>query len=936
MDISYNSYEILTSSIFYNSSQILQLIMINNRLRKVERLVNMPNLYKLDLSENHITTVPDGIFNDSLQIVELYLSRNFICCIEGLRVLSKLRTLNLNYNRIYNIPHHVLRNLTSLETLSIAYNFISNLNGLPDNIFLISLICGGNGIKSLNFKQPIFKEVSYVINVDHSHLGHVNISDIKVESLYLSNCSIFRIYALNRLEHLRYIFLSNNYITRISADAVYDLPDVYSIVIKYNFIKQFPMLHLPSLRFLSLTGNKIRNITKDHLHSLPNLRDLHVGYNLIERLSELSHENLVKLDLQGNAIYYVSSITADNFPKLLFLILKGNRVLSLSDVTGALTIPYLYLTNNQIGDISENELLLQTNWLELQLSDNKLTKANFSLPATIRAVFLKNNCIDHVVIGSFNPHIQSLFLSRNRVSSLSFTNFFPNLVSFDLSENLITQVTRDDFRTTSALSEINLSRNHIYFIETHVLTKMRDLQMLNLSNNRLSTLGESTFPHTSLHHLSLRVNNLSTMPQNVFRGVPKELRYLQLSDNSLSDISSLLLGLSRTLIFLNLTNFSQDKQIVFSGLHNVEFTQLRILDMSSLDISRARGLYPINAPLLRSMRLDFNNFEMIPSTIFRNVSDIENVFLIGNHIRYVRKNDFKTVEKLYLIISLEKNYITHIERGAFTYTSKLRILNLRHNYIKQVSYDFFLALLIQSNGFGLDDNPWDCTCEMRWVQSELLSAKGGTQVKCASPSYMSNRSIADDELDCPPALCNHGNGLPTDQVVVALVRKPFQILCPVVLDNVDTIEWIIGLQSNSSLSNMSISAPEAYSVSEGSSRESESFIFLVYNTSDYLDIQCSAVNRVGTTVIDIGMKVCDSFSVLDCKGNGSITVAEWNDQVTRKCSQPSVPTLTAVTTSTSTSTTGPRMVTSRVELSYSKVHVLTFAIPIALSGIEFP
>ena len=85
-----------------------------------------------------------------------------ICCIEGLRVLSKLRKLDLNYNRIYNIPHHVLRNLNSLETLSIAYNLISNLNGLPDNIFLISLICGGNAITSLNFKQPVFKEVSYV------------------------------------------------------------------------------------------------------------------------------------------------------------------------------------------------------------------------------------------------------------------------------------------------------------------------------------------------------------------------------------------------------------------------------------------------------------------------------------------------------------------------------------------------------------------------------------------------------------------------------------------------------------------------------------------------------------------------------------------------------------------------------------------------------
>ena len=923
MDISFNSYEILTSSIFYNSSRILHLIMTSNRLRKVTRLVNMPNLHKLDVSENHITTVPDGIFNDSSQLVELYLSRNFICCIEGLKVLSKLRTLCLDNNRIYNIPHDVFRNLNSLETLDIAFNLISNLNGLPDKIFLISLICGGNALTSLNFKQPIFKEVSNVINVHYSHLEHVNISGIKVERLYLSNCSIFRIYALNRLEHLRDIFLSENYITGLSADAVYDLPNVYSMVIKYNFIEQFPRLHLPSLRFLDLTGNKIRNITKDHLHSLPNLRVLYVGYNLIERLSELSHENLVEINLQGNAIHYVSSITAVNFPKLHFLILTDNRVLSLSDVRGTLTIPYLSLTKNQIGHISDNELLLQTSWLDLNLSDNSLTKANFSLPSTIRRVFLMNNYIDHVLFGSLNPQIDGLFLSRNKISSLYFTNYFPNLVSLNLSENQITQVTREHFRITRAMYDIDLSSNNIYFIETHVLTKMHNLRKIDLSNNLLTNLGESALPHTSLYYLSLSGNNLSALYQNVFSGVPKELSFLLLSDNNLSNFSSFLLSSSIPIYFLNVANFSRGEQTVFLGMRDAQFTKLRILCMSSLNLSGARVLYPINAPFLRSMRLDFNNFEMIPSNIFRNMSSIENVFLIGNHIRYVQKNDFKTMEKLYRI-SLEKNYITHIERGAFTYTRKLRILNLKHNYIQQVSYDVLLALLIQSKGLGLDENPWDCTCKMRWVQSELLSAKGGTQVKCASPTYMSNRSIMDEELDCPPALCNHGNGLPIAQSVVALAGKPIQMLCPVVLDNVDTIEWAI--LSHSSLSNMSTSTHEAYFVSEGPSRESEPFIFLV--TSDYSDIQCSAINRAGTTVINIRMKACDSFDVLDCKVIGSITVAEWNDQVTRKCRQPSAPTLT-------TSTIGPKMVTSQVELGYSKAPVLTFAICIALTCIDF-
>ena len=70
------------------------------------------------------------------------------------------------------------------------------------------------------------------------------------------------------------------------------LPNVFSIDLKYNFIEQFPQIHLPSLRFLSLDHNKIRNITEECLYALPNLRNLAIGHNHIGNLPELSHGNL--------------------------------------------------------------------------------------------------------------------------------------------------------------------------------------------------------------------------------------------------------------------------------------------------------------------------------------------------------------------------------------------------------------------------------------------------------------------------------------------------------------------------------------------------------------------------------------------------------------------------------------------------------------------
>ena len=916
LDLSYNSFELLTPKIFHNASRILELKMVDNRLRKIERLVNMPNILRLDLSYNQITTLPDGIFNESLHLRKLRLSHNFVCCIDGLKVLSTLKTLFLDDNRIHSFPYLVFRKLENLESLNLAGNLIYNINDLPNNLLLISFICVGNLLKSVNFYQPVVKEVSYVINLDDNPLGYVNISGLNAEALYLSNCSVDTVYALNRMERLRYIFLSMNLITRLTEDVLFDLPNVYGIVLKYNLIEQFPLIYLPSLKFFSLDGNKIRHITKAHLHALPNLSGLYLGYNFIEYLSELSHEMLEELDLRGNVICFVSSITAQNFPKLKLLFLTDNRIMSLSDVNGVLTIPYLYLTGNQISVITENGLLLGTSWLELRLSNNILTTINFSIPSNVRTVFLKNNRIDRILFGSLCPQIQFLFLSVNRISSLSFVNSFPNLVSFDLSGNMISQVTRNNFRRTTAMEDINLSGNSIYILESHVLTKLTNLKRINLSNNFLTTLGEFALPHKSLEYLALNANNLTDISRNVFTGVPKERIVLHLSDNALSNCSSLLSSLSRTIWFLNATNFSQDEETTFSALHNIEFSQLSILYLSSLNLTG--GLYPLNAPNLASLRLNFNRFKIIPRDVFTNMPDISDVFLIGNSIEYIRKEDFKTLGKLYQI-NLEKNHITFIETGAFTFTRKLRVLNLSNNYIKHLSYDAMLGLVIQLNGLGLDDNPWDCTCELRWLQTELAYAKGETRLQCSSPPYMANRSIIADKLDYPPAPCN---SMPRNQTVVVFEGDLIQISCPVVLDNVDSIEWFIN--SYSSFLNMSTSTPGVYFVSEVRSQESAAFLFSV--TRNNSDIVCSAANRAGTTPIAIPLKVCNPLNRSNCIGNGSVTVAEWNEQVARNCFQPSA--LTLATTSAR-----PWVVTNRAELGYSNVPALTvIMISIVLTG----
>ena len=543
VDISWNYFERLTPGTFLDySSVISKLTMNNNRLRRIDRLANMTSLKLLDLSENVITNLPDGVFNETLGIFKLYLSHNRLHSIQGIQVLKNLRTLDLRFNRIQIIETHVFVNLDKLKTLILDHNFIHSLDGMPDDLLLVSLTCLSNSITEFDLYQPVVKQVSYVINLHGNPLQQINVSKINAVDLNFVDCKIHTIIALNKLEHVRYILLSENYIRHITEDVMFDLPNLYFVDLGFNFIEHFPKMYLPSLAFLKLDNNRIRNITEGYLRPLSNLRALSIAYNLISFLpNELSHGNLKKIYLQGNKISCVPSHLANNFPELDFIYLSDNRIVSLADITGALAVRSIFLDNNQIETVRGSDLQVQHNSPALHLQNNLISDLNFSAPANIRAVYLENNRVEKVLIGALNSQIMLINLSDNKLSSLFFVNQFQHLVTLKLRGNMITSVTKDTFRTTLELQELDLSNNEIGFLESQAFSRLAYLFIVDLSNNRLNVLEDSTFPHESLLILSLSMNRLSNVSPNIFTGNPSKLQIFYLSDNTI--VGSLYAGI---------------------------------------------------------------------------------------------------------------------------------------------------------------------------------------------------------------------------------------------------------------------------------------------------------------------------------------------------------------------------------------------------------
>ena len=367
-------------------------------------------------------------------------------------------------------------------------------------------------------------------------------------------------------------------------------------------------------------------------------------------------------------------------------------------------------------------------------------------------------------------------------------------------------------------------------------------------------------------------------------------------------------------------------------LRDTEFTELKFLYISSLNLNNPVIIPSVNAPSLRVLKLKYNNLEMISVDYLSETVDLDILDLEGNNIKSVQ-HEFDTVQKLFTI-NLSKNLITHIAKGAFKFTVRLQLLNLSHNFIKHLWYEPHFPMLIKQNGLILDGNPLNCTCRLNWLQNELMSTETGTEWQCASPLYMSNRSIVEEDLVCPPTTCS---GVPANEVANIFTREPIRILFPIVPNHFDRIEWLI--ITNSTALNESTGALEKNFTTGIDEQEGGLPFILPANVDDSnnpwssyngsIVIQCRAMNWAGTVRVNILLKVRESFDGNMYEEDDSITVAEWNEHVKRMChlstSQDMTSTHKPSTSRDMTSTHKPS-ITSKVELSYSKASIIIMLI----------
>lgn len=373
--------------------------------------------------------------------------------------------------------------------------------------------------------------------------------------------------------------------------------------------------HLARLKELSLDHCKVAKFNKDALYGLGDLRNLSIrtgnvnwpALSLeIEPDSFVHNKHLEQLDLSLNNIW--------SLPEHLFCSLNG--------------LSFLNISSNRLQDIND------LGFREKNL--NETSTASASTSASSSPTLAANA----TVTGTKHPCIL-------------------DVESLDISNNHFVLLPANGFGMLKRLKYLKIQDNEISMVDDKALGGLRNLQILDLSANKIVALPSDLFkdPAQSIQEVYLQNNSISVLSPKLFSNL-EQIQALDLSTNKITSAwidKNTFAGLIR-LVLLNLSNnkITKLEPEIFSDLYTLQILNLR-----------------------------YNMLESIAADTFAPMNNLHTLLLSHNRIKYL---DAYSLNGLYVLslLSLDNNVLTGVHPEAFRNCSSLQDLNLNGNELRTV------------------------------------------------------------------------------------------------------------------------------------------------------------------------------------------------------------------------------------------------------------
>ncbi|XP_045195126.2 toll-like receptor 13 [Mercenaria mercenaria] len=446
------------------------------------------------------------------------------------------------------------------------------------------------------------------------------------------------------------------------------------------------------------------------------VQNLIFGYNFLTNVTSGTFTNisnpadLIELQLDHNDIKNISSEALHTFTKLKYLYLSNNPIdyNNLKDFFGSLAT-LKFLSHLRLSDIPTITLdkdlfsLLEENRIgTLEVKFYKLTKFSMDMFRNfnnLRSLYLRDNQIVELIL-SKHKNLQSLYIDHNNLRvfpnfSLSGNDsdcYLPDLEVLNVQSNSIDALSPNNFKCLQKLQNLKLGGNPIKVLRNNVLSKLPNLDLLQLRYLRAGSLLIEPFAFNSTSLKKLKFG-LGSRARDVFV--------------SFNDTFKFLPNLKHLVIYrINMLEVTSEQ---LAGLFN-PLTSLTFFSCFACQISQD------------------------PKFILTNMKSVSNIGLQGNLIKTLSGETFAK-NKYLKFLNLRYNQIGHIKESALSRTllGRLHQLDLSKNpFVCDCELEWFINWLeTKPKGTRVEKYPHGYICfGPAGMSNKLLSEVTFTYREC--------------------------------------------------------------------------------------------------------------------------------------------------------------------------------------------------------------
>lgn len=392
-----------------------------------------------------------------------------------------------------------------------------------NSLFWLILVCGFYLVTSneVQLKCDPFGEnicrISNFITKEKINVTSIK-SDINLVEEFLfvdSSLDFIPRNIFNLAEHIKTFGAGFCGIKSIEADDFQGAHALKDLCLSHNSIEMIPSSVFSRARNLTriiLSYNQIKELKANDFSGLHALDELHLSHNDIGHIDSEAFSNSPRLwaiDLGYNQLQNIDSKLFKNCHSLHWIKLNNNRLLSIEGETFAhLSGPViLQLESNQLSTL---DLQINIDWLDI--SRNNLTK-----------IILQPQWI--WLNGSYNQITEVKTHGNNSFA----------MTKLDLGNN---QITNYDFALKN-LEYLNLSNNKLNPLNISTFSNVNNLRELILRNCSLNNITFGTFSsQTTLKIFDISFNNLTHIEFGSFVPYFRNIIEFYIDGNNLTEINS--------------------------------------------------------------------------------------------------------------------------------------------------------------------------------------------------------------------------------------------------------------------------------------------------------------------------------------------------------------------------------------------------------------